>query len=139
VLTDSKRTHVKTFRFLVVLAVVGVLVSSASTAATKQYVVAAIISHGGHVIAAPEFLMLEGTTGTARQPGPDGCILNVTVKGSDPGFLKVATNLHSAYGAINPTILIRSGQSALVSIGGLELKLAVIELRPSLNPYIYVN
>jgi hypothetical protein len=106
---------------------------------TRQYAVAAVISHGGHIIAAPDFPMPEGTSNTARKPGPDGYTLAVTINGGTPGSVKVATKLHSAYGVINPTILIRLGQSALISIGRFELQLAVVELRPGLNPYIYVN
>ena len=83
--------------------------------------------------------MPKGTSSTAKKPGPDGYTLNVTICAGTPGSLKVAAKLHSAYGVIHLTTLIRSGQSASVSIGGIELKLAVVELRPRLNPYIYVN
>jgi hypothetical protein len=101
----------------------GLLASSVSDATAAAYRISAHLSHKGHQFAAPVIVVREGVPAAVEVAGDDGYRLTVTVTPATSGTVKVATDLHTAYGAISPAMVVQLGQPASLTIGEIQMSL----------------
>ena len=57
--------------------------------------------------------------------GPSGYKLSFTVTELEPDKIQVAANVESQHGSLAPTVVVRPGKPATVSVGDLSLTLTV--------------
>ena len=109
------------------IALAGALAGLASfnCLAADQYKVSASLAFKDKPFATPSALVKSDTPASVEMAGPSGYKLSFTVTDLAPDQIKVATSLSSAHGALAPTVVVRPGQPATVSVGDLSLTLTV--------------
>ena len=108
------------------LAVLVVLLLSAfGTAASERYSVSAELTHQGKAFAAPSMVVRQGEPATVEVSGANGYRLALTVRDSTAGKIEVAAAVESAHGAMAPTVVVKPGVPASVTVGDLGIKLTV--------------
>jgi hypothetical protein len=90
-----------------------------------SYEISAKLTHGGQVFAAPSAVLLANKPASIEVTGADGYKLTLTVTDLAPDKIKVAAHLDSAHGVMAPTVVVRTGKPASVSVGDLGLELTV--------------
>ena len=89
------------------------------------YEVSAKLSHAGKSFATPSATVRAGQPANIEVSGPDGYKLTFTVTDLAPDKIQVAASLDSSHGSMAPTVVVRPGQPASVSVGNLGLELTV--------------
>jgi len=113
--------------WLKILAVLALSASATSGPASppNSYAVSAKLTHAGQSFAEPSAIVLAGKPASIEVSGPDGYKLTLTVSDIAAREIQVVANLDSSHGSMAPTVIVRPGQPASVSIGDLGLELTV--------------
>lgn len=98
---------------------------SVPACASGLYAVAAELSHGGHVFAAPSAVVREGEPASVEVSGANPYKLELTVKELAAGQIEVVATVDTSHGSIAPTVVVRPGVPASVDAGGIGLELTV--------------
>ena len=99
--------------------------ASFNCAATDLYKISASLAYKDQPFAAPSAVVKKNTQASVEASGPSGYKLSFTVTDLAPDKIKVATSVESQHGALAPTVVVRPGQPATVSVGDLSLTLTV--------------
>lgn len=89
------------------------------------YEVSAKLTHAGQPFAEPSAVVRANTPASIEVAGPNGYKLTLTVTDMAPDKIQVAADLDSPHGSMAPTVIVRPGQPASVSVGNLGLELTV--------------
>ncbi len=89
------------------------------------YEVSANLTHAGKSFAAPNAVVRANRPASVEVSGPDGYTFMLTVTDLAPDQIQVAVQVDSSYGAMAPTVVVRPGETANVSMGELGLELTV--------------
>jgi len=89
------------------------------------YGISARLSHAGQLLAAPGVTALAGKPASIEVGGADGYRLTFTVTDLAADRIRVDTRVDSSHGSMAPTIMVRPGVPASVSVDGLDLELTV--------------
>lgn len=108
-------------------AVTAMLVSLVSLhcAAADLYKVSASLAYQGKLFGAPSAVVKNGIPASVETTGPAGYKVSFTVTDLAPDRIRVATSVESHHGALAPTLIVRPGQPATVSVNDLSLTLTV--------------
>ncbi|HEY6941203.1 hypothetical protein [Dokdonella sp.] len=98
---------------------------AAFAATPGSFQVSATLSHAGQPFAAPSAVVRAGEPASIEVTGADGYTLTLTVTDVAPDEIRVVARLDSAYGSMEPTIVVRPGQPASVAAGDVGLELTV--------------
>jgi hypothetical protein len=90
-----------------------------------SYEVSAKLSHAGKTFGAPSATVQADKPADIEVSGADGYKLTLTITDLAPDEIQVTANLDSSHGSMAPTVVVRPGQLASVSIGDLGLDLTV--------------
>ena len=96
-----------------------------SAMAAGTYTVSAVLKDGDATFGTPSLQVAAGVPARMEITGTDGYRLQVTVSEHAPGALAVSADLASARGAMPPTLVVRPGEPASVSVGALAMTLTV--------------
>lgn len=107
------------------LAVMTLGLASLEAAACGSFKVSAQLSHQGKAFAAPSAVVKDGVPASIEVSGPNGYKLSLTVTDVAPDKIRVAATVDSSHGAMAPTLVVRPGQPATVTIGDIGLTLTV--------------
>ena len=110
--------------FIAIPAVLAALASFNCTAA-GLYKVTASLAYKDKPFGTPSAVVNNDTPASIELSGPSGYKLSFTVTDLAPDKIKVATSVESQHGALAPTVVVRPGQPATVSVGDLSLTLTV--------------
>ena len=110
--------------FIALAAALAILVSFNCLAA-DLYKVSASLAYKDKPFGTPSAIVKSDTPASVEMTGPSGYKLSFTVTDLAPDQIKVATSLDSTHGALAPTVVVRPGQPATVSVGDLSLTLKV--------------
>lgn len=113
---------------ILAVVVLTALAGSASATSPDTFAVSAKLTHGDHAFAEPSAVVLAGTPATLEVSGADGYKLTLTVSEISADEIQVAADLESSHGSMAPTLVVRPGQVASVSVGELGLELTVTEV-----------
>jgi len=102
-----------------------VFAGSAFAAAPGSYKVSATLSHSGTPFAAPSAVVLPGQPASIEVSGADGYKIMLTVTDIAADRIQVVAQVNSAYGSMDPTLVVHPNQPASVSVGDLKLELSV--------------
>jgi hypothetical protein len=108
------------------LAAAALLAAHAFAAPPAGYAVHAELMHEGRVFASPSLVLRDGEPASVAVSGDDGYRLELEVTQTTAGQLSVVAKVESPHGAIAPTMTIRPGEPARVSIDDLGLVLTVM-------------
>ena len=89
------------------------------------YEVSAKLMHAGQPFATPNAVVLADKPASIGVTGPGGYKLMLTVTDIAPDKIQVAASLDSSHGSMAPTVVVRPGRPASVSVGELGLELTV--------------
>lgn len=114
-------------RLIVIAALAGLILSLGTSIAAQRtaYEVSATLMHSGAVFASPTLSVEAGVTGRVDVSGPNGYTLSLTISDTDQNAIKVETDLDSVHGSMAPTIVVRPGEPASVSVGEFGLGITV--------------
>ncbi len=114
-------------RSLVIAAFLGFILALGTSFAAQRatYEVSVTLLHSGVVFASPTLSVESGVAGSVEVSGPDGYTLSLIINDVDPDALQVQTTLDSPRGSMAPTLVVRPGEPAQVSLGELGLGIAV--------------
>lgn len=110
---------------LIVSLALGLSASLSFASPPGSYEVAARLTHAGKSFAAPSAVVLANKLASIEVSGPDGYRLTLTLTDLAPDKIQVAAKVDSSYGSMAPTVVVRPGKSASVSVGELGLELTV--------------
>jgi len=100
--------------------------SSAANAA-DSYSISMRLTHEGKEFGSPSVVVERGVPATVEVAGPGGYKLRLTAFDDGSDQIRVSTRLDTAeYGSIAPEIAVRSGQTAAVAVGDLEMNLTAV-------------
>ena len=108
-------------------AVALIALSGASCAAfaAGPYAVSATLSHQGKVFAAPPAVDRNVEPASVQVSGPTGYTLVLTVTELAADKIEVVAAVDSAHGNIAPTVVVRPGVPASITVGEMGLSLTV--------------
>ncbi|MGY0613483.1 hypothetical protein [Luteimonas sp. A501] len=112
-------------RIIAALAALVLPIGASFAAQPTTYEVSATLSHSGVPFASPALRVEPGVPASVEVVGPDGYTLSLTITEGDEGSVKVSTKLDSSHGSMDPTIIVRPGEPATVSVGDLGLDLTI--------------
>ena len=112
---------------ITIAAITLVVLSCASfiAGASGAYAVSARLSHQGRVFAEPSAVVRDGEPASVQVTGPVGYTISLTVTELAADKLEVAVVVDSVHGVIAPTVVVRPGVPASVSVGEVGLSLVV--------------
>ena len=100
--------------------------TAAAHAGGDEYRISATLSNEGRVIAAPVMSVRGHERATIEVAGADAHMFALTVTGVDAETVQVEAEVESAHGSMQPTMLVRLGEPASVTVGKLALELRVM-------------
>lgn len=118
------------FRHALVLASLLLPIATADAVDPATYDVSATLRHSGSVFAEPRLRLRPGVPARIEVAGPDGYSLGLQILETNPDALDVEARLDSMHGSMSPTLVVRPGQPASISIGELQLDITVQEAHP---------
>lgn len=101
------------------------MVASPLSIASDAYKVSATLSHAGKPFATPTATVLAGHPARVGVSGTNGYTLSLTVTQLAADRIQVAAGVDSAYGTMQPTVVVHPDQPTTVSAGDLRLEVTV--------------
>ena len=100
-------------------------IASFNCAASDLYKVSASLTDKNQTIGSPTLVVKNATPASIEVSGPTGYKLSLTVTDLAPDKIQVATSIESQQRTIAPTIVVRPGKPAAISVGDLGITLTV--------------
>ncbi len=110
-------------KVLITLATLAIVSTSFSSAAADSYIISTSLSHKSKPFATPTVIIERNSQGSIEVSGVYK--LTLTVKEIANDIIKVDAILDSVHGEIAPSINVRLGQTANVTIGDIGFTLTV--------------
>lgn len=101
------------------------LTSSPPVLAAEVYSVSTRFSHDGTVFATPRLTVAAGREARIESLGKDGYAVMLVVTDASDGSVSLKTNLHTAFGDLRPSLVMREGQVASISNADVEIEFLV--------------
>jgi hypothetical protein len=106
-------------------ALIALVAAPFAARAAGPYAVSAKLSHQGKVFAEPSAVVRNGEPASIQVTGPSGYTLALTVTELAADKIQVAAAVDSPHGRIAPTVVVRPGVPASISVGEVGLSLTV--------------
>lgn len=107
------------------LALIALSAASFTAFASGPYSVSAKLSHQGKVFAEPSAVVRNGEPAYVQVTGPMGYTLALTEKELAADKIEVTAVVDSVHGNIAPTVVVRRGVPASITVGEVGLSLTV--------------
>lgn len=96
--------------------------ASAARAADESYDIHVTLLHQGSPFATPVMTVQAGERATIETTGPDAFKLALTATPIDANTVQIAADLQSAHGSAQPTLIVRTGERAAITVGAVGLE-----------------
>lgn len=113
---------------------IALFAATAAHAGGDRYQIAATLLHGGKPFAAPAMTVNGGEPATIEVAGAEAFKFAVTAAGIDAETVQIEADLQSVYGSMQPTMIVRAGEPASVTVGELRVELKVARLGTTDSP-----
>jgi hypothetical protein len=119
-------------RLLTSLAI-ALFAATVAHAGGERYRIDATLLHEGQPFAAPAMTVNGGEPATIEVAGAEAFKLAFTATGVDAETVRFEADLESAHGTMQPTMIVRTGEPASVTVGDLcvEVKVARVGMTDS--------
>lgn len=110
------------------------LAATAAHAGGGRYRIDATLLHDGKPFAAPAMTVNGGEPATIEVAGAEAFKLAVTATGVDAETARLEADLQSVHGSMQPTIVVRMGEPASMTVGDLRIEVNVGSVGTSGSP-----
>lgn len=108
--------------------------ATAAKAGGDRYQIDATLLHDGKPFAAPAMTVKGGEPASIEVAGAEAFKLAITATGINAETVRIQAELESAYGSMQPTMIVRTGEPTSVTVGDLRVNLKVARLGTSRSP-----
>lgn len=113
---------------------IALLTATSAHAGGERYRIDATLLHAGEPFAKPVVIVRGGEPATIEATGRDAFRFAVTATSVDAEAVRIDADLESAHGSMQPTMIVRAGEPASMTVGDLRIEMRIARLGAPRSP-----